>query len=198
MEKMTFDRLLQDLKGIHNDFKLIPTKDIEIAEWVRWKCEYGCKAFGKHMTCPPHTPRPEDTRKLINCFEKALIVRFNNVQPNSKVSPAHIHHYLWDAILAIHNTMFEFEKCAFLAGYYKAFGMAALPCSFCRDCMPEKEGFVLDHAAKRFCEHPDKARPSMEACGIDVFKTVRAAGYELEVRTSYQEEITIFGLLLIE
>jgi hypothetical protein len=38
----------------------------------------------------------------------------------------------------------------------------------------------------------------MEACGIDVFKTVRKAGYEIEVRTSPQEQIIFFGLLLIE
>ncbi len=65
MEQMKLDTLIQELEGIHDDFKLIPVKDIEVAEWVRWKCEYGCKAFGKHLTCPPYTPRPEDTRKLI-------------------------------------------------------------------------------------------------------------------------------------
>ncbi len=195
---MKLDTLIQELERIHDDFKLIPVKDIQVAEWVRWKCEYGCKAFGKHLTCPPYTPGPEETRKLLKCYEQALITRFNNVGPNLKVPPAHLHHYLWDAILTMHNTMFELERHAFLAGYYKAFAMAALPCSFCRDCLPEKEDFALDHAAKRFCKHQDKARPSMEACGIDVFKTMRAAGYDLEVRTSYQEQITFFGLLLID
>lgn len=38
----------------------------------------------------------------------------------------------------------------------------------------------------------------MEACGIDVFKTVRTAGYELEVCPSSRAKITFFGLLLIE
>ncbi|MFV9677196.1 MAG: DUF2284 domain-containing protein [Methanosarcinales archaeon] len=38
----------------------------------------------------------------------------------------------------------------------------------------------------------------MEACGIDAFKTVRNAGYEVEVLTSPHEKITFFGLLLLE
>jgi predicted metal-binding protein len=195
---MDLDTLLRELEEIHDDFRLIPADEIEVAEWVRWKCEYGCRAYGKHLTCPPYTPRPEETRKLIRSYEQALIVRFNDVQPNLKVPYAHIHHYLWDAILTMHSTMFELERHAFLAGYYKAFAMAALPCSFCRDCLPERENFTLDQASKRFCEHQDKARPSMEACGIDVFKTVRAVGYELGVRTSPKDRITFFGLLLIE
>jgi predicted metal-binding protein len=195
---MDLDTLLRELEEIHDDFRLIPAEEIEVAEWVRWKCEYGCRAYGKHLTCPPYTPRPEETRKLIRSYEQALIVRFNDVQPNLKVPYAHIHHYLWDAILTMHSTMFELERHAFLAGYYKAFAMAALPCSFCRDCLPERENFTLDQASKRFCEHQDKARPSMEACGIDVFKTVRAVGYELGVRTSPKDRITFFGLLLIE
>ena len=31
------------------------------------------------------------------------------------------------------------------------------------------------------CMHPDKARPAMEAAGIDVFATARAAGLPIEV-----------------
>lgn len=38
----------------------------------------------------------------------------------------------------------------------------------------------------------------MEACGIDVFKTVRNAEYDVEVLTSPYEKITFFGLLLLE
>lgn len=196
--KKSFDTLLQELKDIHGDFKLISAYEIEVADWVRWKCEYGCRAYGKHLTCPPYTPTPEEMRKLITGYEKAIIARFEDVQPNLKVPPAHIHHFLWDAILKMHNIIFKLEKHAFLSGYYKAFAMGALPCSYCDDCLPERRDFVLDQASKRFCEHQDKARPSMEACGIDVFKIVRKVGYEIEVCTSPHEKITFFGLLLIE
>jgi len=196
--KKNVDTLLRELKDIHGDFKSISADEIEIADWVRWKCEYGCRAYGKHLTCPPYTQTPEETREFIKGYEKALIARFEDVQPDTAVPPANIHHFLWNAILKMHDTMFELERHTFLSGYYKAFAMGALPCSYCDDCLPERVGFVLDQASKRFCEHQHKARPSMEACGIDVFATVRKVGYEIEVRTSPYERITFFGLLLIE
>ena len=195
--KKELDTLLDELRSIHSDFKLIPADTIEVAEWARWKCRYGCKAYGKHLSCPPYVPSVEETRKLIACYERAIVARFD-ANPNPNVPPAHIHHYLWDAIKEMHDTMFEFERHAFLAGYYKAFAMGALPCSYCDDCLPERPSFVLDQASKRFCEQQQRMRPSMEACGIDVFKTVRNAGYELEVLTSPDEKITFFGLLLLE
>ncbi|MGB2841124.1 MAG: DUF2284 domain-containing protein [Halobacteriota archaeon] len=209
--KKDLDTLLEELTEIHSDFKLIPTDTIEIGDWVRWKCRYGCKAYGKHLNCPPYVPSPEETRKLIKCYERALVARFD-AKPNPGVQPSHIHHFLWDAIKEFYDTMFELERYAFLSGYYKAFAMVGLCCAYCDECLPEQRDLspyracwvvvqsptVLDHVPKRFCEHQHKMRPGMEACGIDVFKTVRNAGYELEVLTSPYEKITFFGLLLLE
>jgi len=195
--KKDLDTLLADFKHIHSDFKLISTDKIEVAEWVRWKCRYGCKAYGKHLNCPPYVPSPEETRRLIQCYDKAILARFEAI-PNADVPPYRIHHYLWDAIKELYDTMFELERHAFLSGYYKAFAMVGLCCSYCDECIPERGKTVLDNAPKRFCEHADKMRPGMEACGIDVFKLVRNVGYELEVLTSPYEKITFFGLLLLE
>ncbi len=196
-EKKDLDMLLQELRKIHEDFKRIPADEIEVADWVRWKCRYGCRGYAKHLTCPPYTPTPEETRKLIKGYKKAIIVRFKDVQPNLDIPSYHTHHFLWDAIKKISDTMFELERCAYLAGYYKAFAMTALPCSYCEPCIPEKEK-VLDKEPKRFCAHQDRARPSMEACGIDVFATVRKVGYEAEVFASPYQKLTFYGLLLVE
>ena len=195
--KKEFTALLDGLKAIHADFKLISTEIIVVADWVRWKCQYGCRAYGKHLSCPPYTPTADETRRLIQCYERALVARFA-ATPNYDVPPIRIHHYLWDAIQTMHDTMFELERYAFLSGYYKAFAMVALPCTYCEDCLPEREGFELDPATKRYCKHQDKVRPALEACGIDVITTVRDAGYGLEVLTSLDEKITFFGLLLID
>ena len=82
--------------------------------------------------------------------------------------------------------MVELEREAFLKGHYSAFGLACGPCPYCDECNLEK------------CVHTDLARPSMEACGIDVYATVRRAGLDLEVVKTRDEKPTYFGLLLVK
>jgi len=77
------------------------------------------------------------------------------------------------------------EQEIFLDGYYKAFGMGAGPCQLCSKC-------------GKFCRHPEKTRPSMEACGIDVYSTVRANGYPIKVVSSANCKGNYYGIVLIE
>ena len=78
------------------------------------------------------------------------------------------------------------ERHIFLAGFYKALAFGAGPCRLCRECNAE------------VCRHSDKARPSMEACGIDVFATVRANGFSVEVLSDEGDSQDYYGLVLIE
>ena len=82
----------------------------------------------------------------------------------------------------------ELERHIFLSDYPKALGLGSGPCSLCRGPCAFDEG----------CTHPEKARPSMEACGIDVFSTVRAHGFEIHVVKSTDEKGHYFGLVLLE
>ena len=75
----------------------------------------------------------------------------------------------------------------FLDGYYKAWSMGSGPCRLCKECH-------LDGP----CKHRDLARPSMEACGIDVFKTARDNGFHIEVLKSLDDERDVYGLILVE
>ena len=80
----------------------------------------------------------------------------------------------------------ELEREIFLAGYYKAFGLGSGPCSLCDEC--DLDG----------CRYPHKARPSMEACGIDVYQTVRSNGFEIEVVRDRDDPQHYFGVVLVE
>ena len=84
------------------------------------------------------------------------------------------------------KSMVTLEREVFLQGYHKVLALGAGPCNLCKSC-PE-DG----------CKHPDKARPSMEACGIDVFSTARNNGYPIEVVVDESSEQNYYGLLLIE
>lgn len=46
--------------------------------------------------------------------------------------------------------------------------------------------------------HPEKARPSMEACGIDVYETARVNGYPINVLKDKSCTGNYFGLVLLE
>jgi predicted metal-binding protein len=85
------------------------------------------------------------------------------------------------------ETIVKLEIKLFLDGYYKAWSMGSGPCRLCKECDLTTE-----------CKHGLEARPSMEACGIDVFKTARDNGFPIEVVRTREDERNIFGLILVE
>ncbi|MFH1011878.1 MAG: DUF2284 domain-containing protein, partial [bacterium] len=64
--------------------------------------------------------------------------------------------------------------------------MSSGPCSLCESC-----------DVKKPCHFPEQARPSMEACGIDVFSTARNAGWKIEVVQSLTSCFRLFGMILM-
>ena len=99
--------------------------------------------------------------------------------------------------MQIRAVIFDLERHASLSGCYKAFGFGAYPYSLCETCLPD-EGDIDFHTVKRLYRHPDRLRPSIEASGTNVYATVHAAGFELEVVRSFDETIKTFGLVLLQ
>jgi predicted metal-binding protein len=146
----------------------IAPADVVTAEWVRMKCRFGCGAYGRCLTCPPHSPTPERTRRMLDEYGTAYVIWWG---PNP---------------LGRQGTA-EIERRTFLAGFYKAFAMPQGPCDLCEPCPLEGP-----------CPHPYEARPSMEACGIDVYETAHRAGFPIEVVTCHEDTPNFFNLLLVE
>ncbi len=74
----------------------------------------------------------------------------------------------------------------FLDGYYKVMGFGSGPCQKCAKCNPER------------CNFQGQIIPSAEACGIDVFATVRANGYEIQTLMEKGEVQNHYGIILVE
>jgi len=159
------------LKFGARDAKAIKVSSIKTAAWVRNKCQYGCSGFGESLTCPPYSPTPEQTQKILSFFKKAILIHCDT---NSKKD--------------ISDIVVKIEREAFLSDFYKAQAMGAGPCRLCSDCSL-KPGR---------CRHPEKARPCMEACGIDVYQTARNNGFKIEVVKSHRSKANYFGVVLIE
>jgi len=194
------DAHLSELRETHQDLKLISTDIIVVSDWVRFKCRYGCRAYGKHLCCPPFAPTVDETRRMISEYRYAVLVKFA-AEPQSELLPQHIHHALWGSITKMHKTIYKLERKAFLSGCYKAFGIGALPCTLCESCIIEEKlerNENIGPLDALRCRHKDIMRPSMEACGIDVFKTLENAGYGPKVLKDYSERVELFGLVLLD
>ena len=147
--------------------KVISPSAVDTGEWVRLKCQFGCGGYGSSLLCPPHTPRPADTRKILDGYKRGVLFEARSGEA-TKIAA-------------------RLERALFLTGYYKAVGLGSGPCELCDQCAFEKG-----------CRHPCEARPAMEACGIDVFATVRKHGFAIEVVRDCRDPQHYFGLVLVD
>lgn len=191
---------------------VISSRDIVVSDWVRFKCRFGCKGFGKHLSCPPYAPSPAETRNMVGEYETGLLLRFDGIPGHRDLSPEEIpedfHPFYRDLILWVNSTVHFLEKTAFYDDFYKAFGFGAYPCIYCEHehCVAEEHPGIVDESIRRMCRHMDMVRPSMEAAGIDVFATARNAGWtlhtvpcrDLQYGMVEHGNITSIGLVLIE
>lgn len=164
--------------------KFIRIKDIPVGAWTRMKCQYGCPNFGKTLCCPPYTPDYAATQDFLQGYKHALLLQykyeFKAEEANNWVEvDKNLSNELLQLLLAV-------EKEAFLANYYKAFALKAGRCHLCETC------------TLTYCRHPQEARPSMEACGIDVMAVVNKAGFKAQILKGPVRELAIYGLVLIE
>ena len=171
MHKKTIDELKdRAVKLGAGESRIIEVKSVKTAAWVRYKCQFGCSGFGEGLTCPPYSPTPDQTQKILDSFKQAILI--------------HCHGRLKVDISTI---VIKIEREAFLAGYYKALGMGAGPCRLCAQCNVKGE-----------CRHREEARPSMEACGIDVYATARNNGFTIDTLDSTGCRGDYFGIVLIK
>jgi len=114
------------------------------------KCRFGCNRWGKYWTCPPHLHI--SLGEFMDSFSKfKTAIIIKSTDP--KVGQ--------DVTLAIEKDAMLSLGCSF------PFAMAL--CVQCDECAyPEP------------CKYPHLARPSMDAYGIDIGKTVEPLGFKVE------------------
>ncbi len=152
---------------------------VATAEWVRWKCLFGCGEAGRCVTGPPHSPAPEQMRRLLGEYETILLLRFD-VQPDLAQwrRPAA---WVLERVLGL-------ERELFLTGHHKAFAIVGgRSCDVDESC-----------GAPVACTSRERLRPGPAGCGIDVFATSAAAGWHLAVVPAEGEPYHRFALLLVE
>ncbi len=162
------------------DFRWIKTTQIEVVHWVRFKCTFGCSSYGKKATCPPQVPAVEECRAFFAEYTSAVIFHFAKKvdKPEDRVP--------WSRDVS--KKLVALEREVFWAGYHKAFMLFMDECRLCSTCSGERGS----------CINKDDARPGPESLAVDVFATVRSAGYPIEVLRSYDQEMNRYAILLVE
>jgi predicted metal-binding protein len=167
------------LKQGFPDYRWIDPKEVVVAHWVRVKCLFGCSDYGSG-TCPPNTPSVNDCDSFFKEYESGLVIRLSKFADKSS--------YPNDWSGEMTNKLLEIEREIFLSGFQKVFLLNQTCCSLCKDC----SGNRLD------CKDKTKSRPSPESFAVDVYKTVRNIGLEINVVADTPAEINRIAILLIE
>ncbi len=162
------------------DFKWINADQIVVAQWVRFKCTFGCSSYGRNASCPPNVPEVAVCREFFGGYRTAVLFRIHEQldDPESRGQ--------WSA--KVNSRLLEVERSVFLAGYHKAFQTFMDECQLCKECTAERTT----------CLRPSESRPGPESLGVDVFATVRSAGYPIEVLTDSLQAMNRYAILLVE
>ncbi len=157
------------------DAKVIPASFVVVDERVRMKCAVPrCHLYGECVNCPPYTPTPDEMRKTLKKYKRAVLFK-THVSPKTDFlddETWHVGHMAHQR--KIHDITGAVEALAFNDGYYLAAGFAAGGCktALCA-------GQVCQFLDSGRCRFPLKARPSMEGVGIDVFDLVTRVGWDV-------------------
>ena len=97
------------------DAKVIDADSIVTAAWVRLKCQFGCGGYNSSFCCPPHTPTPEETQKVIDCYSRGILIHCKVNGDPKRIAR-------------------ELGREVFLSGFHKVLSFGDGPCRLCDKC----------------------------------------------------------------
>jgi len=168
----------------------IPAVDIVVDERTSLKCLVPlCPHYSIDLMCPPNVIPVSKFREILGGYHHAILIKVDIPLTNkSKGTPkADYMKALEDAQKRLHDIVCKIESISLADGYHFAAGLTGGSCPLCEECVGVKSGLP--------CRHPFKARPAMEAVGIDVMATARKAGLDLSF--GQNESRGWVGLVLI-
>jgi predicted metal-binding protein len=173
--------------------KRIDVSNIVVDERVRLKCQIPiCDNYGKNLTCPPYVPSVAVFREALARYTDAILIQITTPLPEAMSSSPSAEIYA--PAKKLHELVNLAEKWAFEYHFYFATGLIGGCCRLCDECVAVNNGHI--------CRHPFKARPSMEAMGIDVVETVIRSGLSTgmintKLRFPITNEVVWTGVVLV-
>jgi predicted metal-binding protein len=194
----------------------LPATAIVIDERTRLKCLVPlCASYGRSLVCPPNVMPVAEFKHILESYHRAILVRVDAAlsEPPRELTDKNSLSEVWEMvestrkgskqpqvigneyILALRNSqesilgiINQIESLCITEGYSFATGLGAGTCWLCEECVGPASGLP--------CRHPFKARPSMEAMGIDVVATAKKAG--VQVNFTPNGTRNWLGLILVD
>ena len=160
-----------------SDAVIIRANRITVDERVRLKCIIPrCPRAGETPNCPPYAPDLELVRRAINQYSWAILLKCH-VSPIEDYIPGRgATEVEQRRVLLFHKrgseVVYGLERQAYKNGYYLAMGLGG---GSCKDYLCQ--GLICQFLDSGRCRFPQRARPAIEAMGIDVMKLVNEAGW---------------------
>ena len=155
--------------------EIVPANEVQVDERVRLKCSIPpCPNYNRCANCPPYTPEPEFVRKVLARYSWAILFKHDviPVEDFTDISRYYPHGKMQQRKTG--EIAAKIESRAFADGYRFAVGLGA---GGCRDTLCDG-GLCQMLDSGRF-PHILRARPSMEAMGIDVSDLANKVGWEI-------------------
>lgn len=158
--------------------EIIPASDVVIDERVRLKCTVPrCIRAGETPNCPPYAPDLELVRKALGHYQYAILFKCD-VGPIEEYMPGRgSTKEERRRVLSFHEqsgkVVYELERQAYKDGYHLAMGFGG---GSCKDYLCK--GLLCQYLDSGRCRFPHRARPAMEAVGMDVLDLVNKAGWK--------------------
>jgi predicted metal-binding protein len=184
----------------------LAVNDIVFDERARLKCIVPrCIEYGFNLMCPPNLPPISKIRQAIEKYHFGTIIQKEAALPSEMIATAEkgknlsnlgkdkdfmdkYNQFIRDSWTEFHEMVCKVEAKAFSLGYRYAAGLTGGSCKLCDRCVGQKSG--------EQCRHPFKARPSMEAMGIDVLETAKRAKVPFEM--PLRDRVVWTGLVLVD
>lgn len=158
---------------------IIPAGQVIIDERVRLKCVVPrCLRAGETPNCPPYAPDLDLVRRALSRFSWAILFKCN-VEPIEEYAPAGRGATKAERLrtLAFHQqsgqVVCALERQAYKDGYHLAMGFGG---GSCKDYLCK--GMICQFLDSGRCRFPHRARPAMEAVGMDVVALINKVGWQ--------------------
>lgn len=181
MNSQTIKKYIFELDA--TNCQLIPASILIPEKRIRAYCyENKCGCYDKHLSCPPHTGTVPEIKERLKAFKSGILIQYSE-----KINVREDKEGLKRTKLKLHHIVLETEKyLKEKMGFANIWGIIGGNCDLCDECA----GYRGEP-----CEHPDKARVSMEALAIDVIDLLGKLNLDKEF---HHDKITWTGIVLID